>query len=90
MISLTTKMTDYQMIVVANREPYIHRFAGDVDRVPASGQRHGRGARPGDEGRGRRLGRARLGRRRPGDGRRVTTTSRFLPKIPLTRCAASG
>jgi alpha,alpha-trehalose-phosphate synthase [UDP-forming] len=36
---ITTKMTDYQMIVVANREPYIHRFAGDSIECqrPASG-----------------------------------------------------
>jgi alpha,alpha-trehalose-phosphate synthase [UDP-forming] len=36
---ITTKMTDYQMIVVANREPYIHRFAGDTIECqrPASG-----------------------------------------------------
>ena len=31
---IETKMTDYQMIVVANREPYIHRYAGD-DRSSA-------------------------------------------------------
>jgi trehalose 6-phosphate synthase len=36
---ITTRMTDYQMIVVANREPYIHRFAGDSIECqrPASG-----------------------------------------------------
>jgi alpha,alpha-trehalose-phosphate synthase [UDP-forming] len=36
---IETKMTDYQMIVVANREPYIHRFAGEEIECqrPASG-----------------------------------------------------
>jgi alpha,alpha-trehalose-phosphate synthase [UDP-forming] len=36
---ITTKMADYQIIVVANREPYIHRFAGDSIECqrPASG-----------------------------------------------------
>jgi len=36
---IATKMTDYQMIVVANREPYIHKFAGDAVEClrPASG-----------------------------------------------------
>src|SRR5260370_37832320 len=36
---ITTRMTDYQMSVVANREPYIHRFAGDSIECqrPASG-----------------------------------------------------
>ena len=36
---IATKMTDYQMIVVANREPYVHRFAGDAIEClrPASG-----------------------------------------------------
>jgi len=36
---IANKMTDYQMIVVANREPYIHRFAGDsIECIrPASG-----------------------------------------------------
>jgi trehalose 6-phosphate synthase len=36
---IDTKMTDYQMIVVANREPYIHRFVGDSIEClrPASG-----------------------------------------------------
>jgi alpha,alpha-trehalose-phosphate synthase [UDP-forming] len=36
---IATKMTDYQMIVVANREPYVHRFAGDSIEClrPASG-----------------------------------------------------
>ena len=39
---IRTKLTDYQVIVVANREPYQHRYAGDDDeRIecirPASG-----------------------------------------------------
>ena len=27
--TIEAKITDYQMIVVANREPYQHRYAGD-------------------------------------------------------------
>ena len=36
---IATKMSGYQMIVVANREAYIHRFAGDSIEClrPASG-----------------------------------------------------
>jgi len=36
---IANKMTDYQMIVVANREPYVHRFAADsIECIrPASG-----------------------------------------------------
>jgi trehalose 6-phosphate synthase len=38
---ITTKMTDYQFIVVANREPYLHRFVNGGDTIecikPASG-----------------------------------------------------
>jgi trehalose 6-phosphate synthase len=36
---IQTKLRDYQLIVVANREPYIHRYAGDkIECVqPASG-----------------------------------------------------
>src|SRR5207248_2513243 len=38
---IRTKLTDYQMIVVANREPYQHRYTGEDDAIewirPASG-----------------------------------------------------
>jgi trehalose 6-phosphate synthase len=38
---IETKLTDFQIIVVANREPYVHRFVGDGETVecirPASG-----------------------------------------------------
>jgi trehalose-6-phosphate synthase len=38
---ITSKLTDFQIIVVANREPYVHRFVGDGKTVectrPASG-----------------------------------------------------
>jgi trehalose 6-phosphate synthase len=36
---IANKMTDYQVIVVANREPYIHRYSGDsIECIrPASG-----------------------------------------------------
>ena len=68
---IATKMADYQMIVVANREPYIHRFAGDSIEClrPASGMAAAldpvmRAAR-------RSLGRARLGRCGPGHRRRA-------------------
>ena len=92
---IESKMTDYQMIVVANREPYVHRYVGDGarDRVPAPGQRHGRGARPGDAGRGRRLGRARLGGRRPRDCRRPRPragASRGPELHPAARLADQG
>jgi hypothetical protein len=30
---IRTKMTDYQFIVVAHREAYIHRFAGGADTI---------------------------------------------------------
>jgi alpha,alpha-trehalose-phosphate synthase [UDP-forming] len=38
---IETKLNDYQIIVVANREPYIHRYTGNDDEIecarPASG-----------------------------------------------------
>ena len=39
---IATKMSDYQIIVVANREAIYPPVRGRLDRVPTAGERDGR------------------------------------------------
>ena len=58
---IDTRLRGNRLIVVANREPYIHRYVGDVVECMLPGQRDGGGARPDHARLRRHLGGSRLG-----------------------------
>ena len=64
------KMKGYRFVVVANREPFIHKHAGNGRKGGSAGQRHGVGTPPGHAGLRRNLGGPRQRRRRSRGGRR--------------------
>ena len=87
---IQNKLQDHRLIVVSNREPYQHRFAGGSHRMRAAGQRHGVGARSDSARLRRRLGGSRQRQRRSQDRSTRRTMCAFRPKIRATPCGASG
>ncbi len=87
---IEAKIKDYPMIVVANREPFVHYYeeGGETIAMPAARERDGDRARPGDAGVGRGVGRPWLGGCRSSDGRRVRSRSCSARRSQLH--AASG
>ena len=79
-----------EVIVISNREPYIHNHT-DGEHLPADpGQRPGIGAGAGDAGMRRHLDRARQRRRRPGDSRQRRQDRGAAGRAFLHACGASG
>ena len=79
-----------EVLVVSNREPYIHVRRNERHRGPAPGQRPGHRARAGDA---RLLGHLDRARRRAAPTARPstrTTACRCRRRIRPTACAASG
>ena len=87
---LRTQFSGDQVIVVSNREPYIHERSGGGIVVRAPGQRPGHRGRAGDAGLLRHLDRPRQRQRRPGGGRRPRPRARCRRATTSTCCAASG
>ena len=86
---LRNELRGDEVIVVSNREPYIHVHHGRRHRDAASGERPGDRARAGDARLLRHLDRARQRLGRPAT---VDAKDRIAvpPDKPATRCAASG
>ena len=80
-----------QVIIVSNREPYIHNFDADnASRGASARERHGDGARTHHARLFRRVGGARRRRRGSRNRGSVSIKSGFLPTIRPIRCAACG
>ena len=90
-LTLAHHLQGERVVIVANREPYIHERTSD-GRHPgaAPGERPRDGARAGDARVLRRLGRARQRLRRPRDGRRARPRSGCRPARSRTRSGACG
>ena len=104
--ALGDRLKNTQLIIVANREPYIHvrqtrearglwaRLRAQAqhrgDHLDAAGERPRHGARPGHAGVGRHVGGARQRQRRPRGDATQGPRARCRPTSPPTRCGACG
>ena len=87
---LRTQLRGDQVIVVSNREPYLHERQGERRCRAASGQRPGHRRRAGDARMLRHLDRARQRQRRPGGGGRPRPRGAAAGPATTTSCAACG